>query len=284
MRGFVRPPVIQPIQLRGYRKPPALGQPLISVNPNVNVPSVNVNPNLSISAPINFDLGNLPLALGLFAGGGVLFFVKNELPKGGWRLAGTIGAGLLALGGVAALILKPPGKPAQAPGGSTGTPPAAPAAAPQTTSQAPAQVAAGTDTSGNPVSTQTVQVPSASDFDGIVGVITQPQDFSNINLWSWQRSYPVTVQCTNPSQNQVTFTLNLVSDESPSPVGQDHQQATTSTQVTLGPGETKNVDLTMPSAAWGFTTASVDVLLYAQKQQTAQSAPVQLDFKSFQIT
>ena len=126
-------------------------------------------------------------------------------------------------------------------------------------------------------------MPSQSAFDSISGRILNPKDFDTVNLWSWQGSYPVKVQLNNGSSEPVDFTLEMTGEESPQPIGKEAVASYTQ-QITLGPGETKNVDVSMPTVTWGFSTSFVDTVLTLRKRRTAGDRPVSLDWKDFVIS
>jgi hypothetical protein len=260
MKGLNKPPSPKRIPLAQWRPAPRkMGQSLVNVNPNVNVTA-------PVNVPINIDLGRLPLSVGLFAGSVVAFVVKGQLPKGAWRTASMVGGVGLAIAGVGNLFVKKP------------------AAAVQTVvprgSQPPVST---TDFRGNPVTSQVVNVASQRSFDSVTGRILTPTDFSTVDLWSWQGSYPVKIQFNNPSSDTVDFTLELTGAESPAPFG-DETSASYAQQVSIGPGETKNVDVSMPTATWGFSKTYVDIVLTAKKRRAAPDEPAMLDFKSFVIS
>lgn len=249
-----QPPIPRRVAIAGWRPAARRMGDLVTVNPNVNV-----------SAPISIDLGNLPLSLGLFAGSTVVFVLKNELPKGAWRTGALIGAIGLAGFGVYNLFSKkqPAGQPANQ------TP--------------PAQATPATDVNGNPVTSQVVNIPTNRGFESISGRIISPTDFSTIDRWFWQKTYPVQIRLSNSSGEQVQFTLELTGQESPAPIGED-AVSPYALDVTLGPGETRDVDVDMPTATWGWNVTYVDVVLTAKKRRTAGDQPVMLDFKSFVIS
>lgn len=269
MRGLNKPPAPkrvamapawQPAQ-RQNRQIRQVGQALVNVNPNVNLTA-------PINAPINIDLGNLPLSVGLFVGSAVGFVAKGELPPGAWRTGATICSVGLAVVGVLNLFRK---KAAPAPAA------AAPAPA------RPPPPVATVDARGNQVTSQVVNVPTRAGFNAVSGRIVNPTDFSTVDLWSWQGSYPVKIQFQNGSNEAVDFMLELTGQESPAPFG-DEATAAFTQQVTLGPGETKNVDVSMPTVTWGFSKTYVDVILTAKKRRSAGDEPVMLDYKSFVIS
>lgn len=263
MRGLDKPPAPKRIPLAPAWQPARrMSQGLVNVNPNVTLTA-------PISAPINIDLGNLPLSLGFFAGGAVTFVVRGQLPKGVWQTAALVGGiGLLGFG-VYNLFTKKAPAPGAKPAGVVPSGPGPPVAT--------------VDSRGNPVTSQIVNVPTIKAFDSVTGRIVSPTDFSTVDLWSWQGSYPVRVQFQNGSNEPVDFALELTGQEAPAPFG-DEQVAAYSQQVSLGPGETKNVDVSMPIVTWGFTKTYVDIILTAKKRRTAGDEPVMLDYKSFVVS
>lgn len=226
-------------------------------------PKVDFRPDVKVQAPINVELGGLPLSLGLFLGSGLAFLLRPQLPEGfGKTTALVLGAGL-AVAGITNLILPKaaaaPAAPAPAPApGSTPTTtvPTAPAA-PGSSVSAPAGVA---------LSDQSV-------FDSISGQVTYPGEGESVNIWAFASSYPIRVQLYNPSAAPATFYLQIVANESPLPFGND-ARTTFPMQVTVGPGQTRDIDINMPISTWAWNVKYVDVALSVYKQRMAGENPV----------
>jgi hypothetical protein len=244
-----RPPIPKPIHLAGWRPAQKTIGQLVSVQPQVQV-----------SAPIRVDLGALPLSLGLFAGGAVMFVVRGQVPEGWPQTLATVAGVGLAIGGVVNLFTKKVEAQAQTPASA---PPSAPGGPGQVTSEV-------------------VQVPRGSSFEAISGRITSPVDFTTVDLWPWQKSYPVRLQLTNGSVEPVSFTLELTASEDPQPFGSSQESAAV-VQVGLAPGETRNVDINMPITSWEAAVDYVDIVLVAKKRRSAGESPELIDQRSFVI-
>jgi len=259
--------MLRPVALRGasWRMPmyhPRMAQtPYVQVSPQVTIEKP------TISTPINIELGGLPLSLGLFAGSGIVFLLRTALPKGWPQTAALVGGAALAVGGLVNLILP---KKAAAP---------APAAAPSY-GPPPVPSAAGGAT-GGPAPSYTPPIESA--FDGVTGRISSPTDFSTVDIQPWATNYPVRVQLQNPARVPVSFELELTGEEDPQPVGKS-ATSVLPVQVTLNPGEVRDVDLNMPIATWGALQSYVDIMLTARKRRAPGEAAQLVDQRSFNVT
>ncbi len=226
-------------------------------------PKVDFRPDVQVQAPINVELGGLPLSIGLFLGSGLSFLVRPQLPQGlPQNVAMILGAGL-AVAGMTNLLL---------PKAQASAPQAAPAPAPSTvpTTTAPsAPSAPGGSVSAPPG----VALSDQAVFDGISGQVTYPGEGESVNIWPWSSSYPVRVQLYNPSAASATFYLQLVANESPLPFGND-AKTTFPMQVTVGPGQTRDIDINMPISTWAWNVKYVDVALAVYKQRYSGDNPV----------
>lgn len=260
---------MRPVTLRGAWQPsawrPRMAQaPYVQVSPQVTIEKP------TISTPINIELGGLPLSLGLFAGSGVVFLLRSALPKGWPQTAALVGGAALATAGIVNLVL-PKKTAAPAPAG-----PAAPTFGP-----APAPSGAGGGAVGPAPS---YKPPIESAFETVTGRISSPADFSTVDIQPWATSYPVRVQLDNrPSSVPVTFELELTAEEDPQPVGKS-ALSTLPVQVTLNPGEVRDVDLNMPIATWGALQTYVDIVLTARKRRAPGEASQLIDQRSFNVT
>lgn len=226
---------------------------------------VQVSPSVTVQAPIDIDLGGLPLSLGLFGGSGIVFLIRSGLPEGWPQTVATAVGAALAVAGVTNLLLP---KAAAAPSAPTG--PAAPGLPPS----APP---------GYQVTPQPGYSPSGIvSFENVVGRIVSPADFSTVNVGPFASSYPVRVQLENLSEVPITLDLELTAEEDPYPIG---EAATSSVpvQVNLMQKEIRNVDIMMPLSAWGTFVDYVDVILTARKRRVPGESPLLLDLKSFVI-
>lgn len=259
MRLLDRPPVPRAIRLVGYR--PSGPSPAKKWLGQIKFdPTVNVNPNVRVDAPINIELGSLPLSLGLFAGSATAFLMRTALPKGWPQTLGLVAGGGLAAAGILNLFR---GKIAAAAPAAPGQPAALPPSA---------------SPSGAGATAQEVQPSMSQAFEAVTGIITSPQEYSTVSIHAWSSSYPARIQFSNPSDQAVNFTLELRGLESGS-LGADQESAAT-VQIALNPRETKNVDLDMPMAS-GHLLDVVNVVLQAFKRRVATEPAQMLDQRSF---
>jgi len=223
-------------------------------------PKVDFKPDVNVQVPVNVELGGLPLSIGLFLGSGLSFLLRPQLPEGFAKTTALVlGAGL-AVAGITNLIL--PKAHAAAPSA-----PAAPGSAPTTTAPtAPGGAAAVSAPAGVAVSDQGI-------FDGISGQVTYPGEGESVNIWPFASSYPIRVQVYNPSAAPATFYLQIVANESPLPFG-NAARTTFPLQVTVGPGQTRDIDINMPISTWAWNVKYVDVALSVYKQRMAGENPV----------
>ena len=222
-------------------------------------PKVDFNPDVKVQVPVNVELGGLPLSVGLFLGSGLSFLVRPQLQEGFAKTAALVlGAGL-AVAGITNLIL--PKAQASAPA------PAAPSSTPTTAApSAPGGGGAVSAPAGVAVSDQGI-------FNGISGQVTYPGEGESVNIWPLASTYPIRVQVYNPSAASATFYLQIVANESPLPFG-NAARTTFPLQVTVGPGQTRDIDINMPISTWAWNVKYVDVALSVYKQRMAGENPV----------
>jgi len=221
-------------------------------------PKVDFRPDIKVTTPINVELGSLPLSVGLFLGSGLSFLVRPQLPEG-WPKTATLAIGAaLAVAGITNLVM--PKAQASAPGAAS-----SPSAAPTTT--APSSPGGGASApSGVAVSDQAL-------FNGISGQVVYPGEGESVNIWALASSYPIRVQLYNPAAAPVTFYLQVVANEAPLPFGNE-AKTTYPLQVTVGPGQTRDIDINMPISTWAWNVKYVDVALAVYKQRMAGENPV----------
>jgi hypothetical protein len=254
MKLLDRPPLPRAVRLAGYQPPvyrPKLAQ---------FTPTVNVNPNVKVDAPININLGGLPLSIGLFAGSGLAFLMRTSLPQGWPQTAGLVAGAGLALAGIFNLAHSRAEAATPAPG-QPGAPPAAGPSSPQ-----------------GGITSQAFQPSMAEALEAVTGVITLPQDYSTVSIKPWSSTYPVRIQLVNPSSQPVTFTLELKGEESGS-LSPD-QEAFYMAQVSLNPGDIKDLDISMPLVS-GHVVDVVNVALTASKRRVASENAQILSMRSF---
>lgn len=215
-------------------------------------PKVEFRPDVKVQAPLNIELGGLPLSLGLFIGSGLAFLMKPQLPEG-WpqSLALFTGAGL-AVGGIMNMLLP------KAEAAATTAPPPAPAPIPAVTPSSAPFGGVGGPPSYTP--------PSANAFDGISGRVEYPGETETVDIWPTASSYPIRLQLYNPSSERITFYVEIVANEMPHPYGEE-MRTTYPVQVTLEAGQTYSVDVSMPISAWGPLVDYVDVDINVYKRR-----------------
>lgn len=258
LRALERPPIPRAVSLW---KP-------ATVNPFGLGQWVEIKPQVKVEAPVEIGLGSLPLSVGLFAGSGLVVLIRPALPKGWPQGAALVVGSGLAVAGIINLILPKaeaagayaPSKPgAPAP---SGPPPSAPGRA--AAEEAPAFT------------------PSAiTAFANVIGRIVSPGDFQTVDIGPFAKSYPVRVQLHNPSSSPVTFTLELSAEESPN-IGAE-TVSVLPVQVSLGPGQVRDIDVAMPISSWDALVDYVDVVLTAKKRRVPEEAPELLHSRSFVI-
>lgn len=224
-------------------------------------PQVTFNPDVNVQAPLNIELGGLPLSLGLFLGSGLAFFVRPQLSNGFPKTAALVAGLGLAAGGIANLLLPKKAKASAAP--APGQP--APIVPP------------GTPTGP---STATPYLPQSSDaFSEVTARVVSPSEASTIDLWPWQRSYPVKISIHNPSSSPATFMLELVGRETSQPDGNTYDTMLPQ-QVSIGAGQVRDYDISMPMSSWG-EYAEIDLDVY--KRRVPGEAPERLASRFFVV-
>jgi hypothetical protein len=223
-------------------------------------PRVDFRPDVKVQAPINIELGGLPLSLGLFAGSALSFIVKPQLPMGWPQTLATIAGAALAVGGIMNLLMP------KAQAAATVT--AAPASSVPTTAPPSAPGGGATAPPG-------VAVAEVSAFNQIVGTITYPGEGETLDIWPTASSYPIRVQLYNPSSSSATFYIEIVGKEFPHPFG---AEATTTypMQVTVGPGQTRDIDVNMPTSTWAWNVDYVDIDLTLYKRRVTNEDRIKI--------
>lgn len=238
------------------RSPKQLGQ-IVTFDPKVDF-----RPDVRVEAPIKVELGGLPLSLGLFAGSALSFVVKGQLPAG-WpqTVATLVGAGL-AVGGIMNLMMPKAHATAPAPapsGGPSQVPTTAPPSAP-----------------GGGVTAPPGMAPTGrSAFEQISGRITYPGETETVDIWPTASSYPIRLQLYNPSGESATFYIEIVATETPHPFGSE-ARTTYPMQVTVGPGQTRDIDINMPISSWGWAVDYADIDLVVYKRRVPNEDPVRI--------
>jgi hypothetical protein len=219
---------------------------------------VQVSPQVKVEAPIQIELGGLPLSIGLFAGSGVTFLVRSGLPEGWPQTVATVFGAALAVGGAVNLLL-PKAK-------------AAPAAA-----AAPSVPGGGTAQMSPPLAS----TPEAV-LAGVSAQIIRPLESDTVNISPFTSMVPVVVRLSNPSTEQASFEVVLEALENPGPFG---SQVTTQkpVRVALGPGETRDLETDITLASWGILVDFVDVRLSVYKRQFVGPTLILSDMVNFTV-
>lgn len=225
---------------------------------------VEVNPNVNVQAPIKIELGSLPLSLGLFAGSGLLFIAKGEVPQGVPKTVATLLALGLAGAGVLNLFA---GRFSSA---EAATVP----------SSSPSSIPPGGGAESQPIP-YTVSEEVA--FDNVVGRIVSPQDFTTVDIGFFDKSYPARIEIQNNSEVPVTLDIELTSEENPQPVGA-YQVTSLPLQVSLAAKQVKNIDVNIPLVAFNSVLVIyADVDLTMRKRRGVQGDAQLLDMKNFVV-
>lgn len=235
---------LSPLPLRPPYRPASMGQ-IVQFEPRVEF-----NPDVNVSAPLNIELGGLPLSLGLFLGSGLAFFIRSQVPQGAPQtLALLTGAGL-AVAGITNLVMPKAVAASLAPAPGSSVPTTAAPSAPQGGVSAPPGIAASEKYA----------------FDQISGRVSYPAETEAVDIWPTSSSYPIRIQLYNPSSVSATFYVEIVANETPHPFG-DETRTTYPLQVTVGPGQTRDIDVNMPISSWGWSVDYVDVDLNVYKRR-----------------
>lgn len=230
-------------------------------------PKVDFRPDVKVQAPINVELGGLPLSIGMFLGSGLAFLVRPQLPEGFAKTTALVlGAGLAVAGVTNLMLPKAQGAPAPA---------AAPSSIPTTT----APYAPG----GAATAPPGVGLADKHAFDGITGRVSYPGETESVDIWPTASAYPIRVQLYNPTAVGATFYIEIVANENPHPFGEE-TRTTFPMQVTVGPGQTRDIDINMPISSWGWGTTYVDVDLTVYKRRVPSEDPQKIASRFMVVT
>ncbi len=226
-----RPPVLRPIPIAGRWQPAPMRQRLSQVE---------INPN--IDAPINIGLGTLPVTLGAFIGSGVSFLVGGQV-KSIRPVATIVGVGLAGFGIVNLFF----GKSADA--------------ATQETEDAVTPPAGVPGEASDPIP------PTNEDaFQVLEGRVIYPGEQQEVDLSPTAGGVPIQIRVTNPSSSSVTFDLILEHTEDPHPFG-EIWSTETPMRVTMGPGQTRDIDTELPLTQWRAWVDYIDVDVKIMKRR-----------------
>ncbi len=239
-----RPPVARQVPLLGYPHPSLAGyRPLAPAwrpaRPRRQLAQVEVNP--TVNAPITIELGTLPVTLGAFAASGVSFLVGSQV-KSIKTVTDMIGVGFAGFG-IVNLFL----------GGSA-------EASAQETEDAvdgPEGVDAG---ASNPI-----EPTNEEAFLALDGRVLYPTEAQEVNLGMTDSAVPIRVRVVNSVSKSVTFDLVLTHTENPN-IG-EVLDTVTSMRVTLGPGQTRDIDVDLPLTQWRAWVDYVEVDVLVQKRR-----------------
>lgn len=215
---------------------------------------IDISPQVNV--PINVGLGSLPVVLGAFVASGAAFLVGWQVP-GIRGITNIIGVALAGFGVVNVFLPKGPGA---GPDGGSITP------------------AGGQGGSISPP----IQETEEEAFQALEGRVVSPTEWQTLDISPFTSSVPIRIRISNPVQKPVTFDLLLGIHESPVPVGAETDNAT-SQRVTIGPGETRDIDVTIPLLTWGWAANQVDIDLRVDKRRIAGGEPALLVTRSFKV-
>ncbi len=215
-----------PVVLQGRSRLPRayMGRP--KWNPGLR----QIIPEIKPEFQIDVDLGNVPLAVGLFAGSGVSFIAASQVPKAVAPVF-TVGAIGLAIAGVVTLV----------------TPSSA---------SSPVETQPGADVELGPG----FEPPPLDVFNEISGQIIFPIETETVELGTFSEAFEVIALISNPTSRDVTFTLQLRITETPFwwPLANEGTPITwvEPKVVTLAAGQTRQV-------TWSSELRSVGVGVYS---------------------
>jgi hypothetical protein len=220
---------------------------------------VQVSPQ--VDAPINIGFGSLPIVLGSFGGAVASVILGAYVPS----IQGVTTIVAVGLGGFGVYnLLVNRGLIDTIPGGG----------------EAPGAVS-------NPVGGAGASAPIASSpasaIDGVAGRVISPTEFQTVDNSPFNSTVPVRVRLSNPSGQGVTFDLVFIVNEIPFPFESGEKTNTMSTRVSLGAGETRDVDVPINLVTWGWTANQVDVYLTVQKRTIAGGSTSLLDVRHFVV-
>lgn len=233
-----RPPVPVPVVLRGQPWRPA---------PRRMISQIEVRPE--IDAPINIELGGLPMIAAAAIASGLSFVVAWQVPS--IRSIATIAGVAFAGFGIANLFLAQPEEAA---------------------ADEPIVTPAGGGSA-------TVSPPIASTnedaFAALEARVISPTEWQEVDLSPFAGSVPITMRITNPANSSVTFDLIMDMTEDPTPG--EAWQTESSMRVTLGGGETRDITTELPLSKWTAWVDLIEVDLVLRKRRIA-GGPKELMF------
>lgn len=244
---FIRPIFLPKVGIAGTTWKPARRRPMIS--------QIEVNPE--INAPINIGLGSLPMVIGSASAGALSLLAAYVLPDLRNPLA-VLGLGFLGFSVYNIFSKDGSGITAEAPG-----------------------TISPTGGEGGAISPPIAETNEDA-FPLLEGRIVSPGEWQKVNLGFFGSKVDIRTRLTNPSSSDVTFDLIYDVEEIPSPFG-DVEKYAVPTRVTLGAGETRDVDSVISLVTWGTTTNEVDVYITLQKRRISGGAPALLSYRHFVI-
>jgi len=221
---------------------------------------VQVTPQ--VDAPINISLGSAPVVIGAFVGAGAAVAIGAAIPEA--RTFTTLAALGLAGFGVYNLLKRSPQGDAPIEGGG----------------ELPGSVSTpgGGSAASAPIAASSEQLVA-----GISGRVISPAEFQTVDLSPFTSGVPIRVRLSNPASQGVTFDLVLIVNEIPVPFEGGEQTNSVSSRVSLGAGETRDVDIPISLVTWGWSANQVDVYLTVQKRTIAGGAPSLVDTRHFVV-
>ena len=253
-----RPPVARQVPFLGQPRPSLTGQrrPALAwrpARPQRQLAQVEVNPE--INAPITVELGTLPLTLGSFIASGVSFLVGSQV-KSVRPVATVVGVGLAGFGIVNLFF---------------GNTPSADALETENAVSPPDGVDAG--------ASDPIPATNEDAFLALDGRVLYPTEGQEVNLGMTDSTVPVRVRVSNSSLSSVTFDLVLKHTETPN-MG-EIWETETSMRVTLGGGQTRDIDVDLPLTQWRAWVDYVEIDLKVQKRRIHGGNPQMLTSDRF---
>lgn len=218
-----RPPFLRQVPLAGQRRPTLGWRPPHAGRHLSRLAQVEINP--TIDAPINIGLGTLPVTLGAFIASGVSFLVGGQV-KSVRPIATVLGVGLAGFG-IFNLFF---GTSAEAQAQETEDAVSPPEGVPADASD---------------------PIPATNEdaFGVLDGRVLYPTEQQEVDISAWGATVPIQLRISNPSSSPVTFDLVIEHTENPYPIG-EVWVTETSMRVTLGAGETRDIDTELKLTQW----------------------------------
>ena len=195
-------------------------------------------PDIKPEVQVDVDLGNVPLAIGFFAGSGVSFIGASQLPKPVSTVLTIAGLGLAAVGAVTLFSAAPAKPPVEGEPGEG-------------------------DFEGGPG----FEIPPVDVFNEIFGEIISPIETETVERGILSEDFQVLALVSNPASEDATFTLQLRITETPFwwPLGNEGDPITwLEPQVVSIPGNTTR------QFTWSSEQRSTGIGIYSNMDVTLE--------------